>query len=175
MHYRWNTTLYIMAINLFMVHVNRLQFRLSEKIWRVLPLSHWLKKLRFRDCCILEIVVPFIFKVRSDMKSTKFDLASPSYRKRQCRLYEFVWTLDFVIRVDENPRKSMRTLAKELQADETTIRPPSYLWGLSLEIRSDGERTAFSERVSLVILGGCEQCRRPDAAKFPSSNIYMVM
>lgn len=50
------------------------------------------------------------------------DMVTVSYRKRHCQISDIIKTPEFVSSVDKIPRKSMRSLARELQVDKTTIR-----------------------------------------------------
>lgn len=74
----------------------------------------------------LKVARSFVFKVRTELGAAKGDGAEASQRKQVCRRSDSIRNAEFVSRVqsviDENPGKSMRSLGRELQVDEATIR-----------------------------------------------------
>ena len=73
----------------------------------------------------LKVTRSFVFKVRRELGAARGDVATVSHRKRHCRRSD-IRTPEFVSSVqaaiDEDPGKSMRALARELQVDDATIR-----------------------------------------------------
>lgn len=74
----------------------------------------------------LKLVRSFIFKIKNELKAARFDVATLSYRKRLYQQYVIIKTPKFVICIDENPKKSMRAVASELQVEEAAIRCVIY-------------------------------------------------
>ena len=75
----------------------------------------------------LKVARSFVCKVRKELNENNGDELATSKRKQHCQRSDSLRTPEFVIRrvhgmIDENPGKSMRHLAKDLQVSEGTIR-----------------------------------------------------
>ncbi|UYV70338.1 TRAF4 [Cordylochernes scorpioides] len=73
----------------------------------------------------LNVAPSFVFKAQRELGTTKGNVAEVSQRKRHCRHPDSIRKPDLKSRVlaaiDEDPGKSMRALARELQVNEATI------------------------------------------------------
>lgn len=87
----------------------------------------------------------FVFKVRNELKASGGDVLSVAKRKKHSKRSDVVRTAEFIQQVQDiiinDPRKSMRAIAKQLNVAETTIRRVVHE-----DILRDHERTVHSRQ-----------------------------
>lgn len=138
-YYRWNYILYLIVTNPlvtcknFRTYVNRENER---KHAAIVPLAEEISDFYFVS--FFNLVQSFVFKVSCERKTNNFYVATVSYWKRHCQRHDIITIPEFTSRVDENPRKSMNALARELHIDDATI-----LWEPSLNASRDEKRTVI--------------------------------
>lgn len=89
-----------MITNPFRLHVNNLESSLTEelKIYAaVISLPE--KYFDLENASLLKLARSFVFKVRKELKTAKFNVATVPNNKRQCQAYDTLKTLEFVIHI----------------------------------------------------------------------------
>lgn len=111
-HFRYNTTLKIIALNLsFYMQALLLasERRIIEKMKRdVDNISLSEENCNLQIVPFLKLIQSLIFKQRREMKYARFDVATNPIKKWICQLHDTMKLPEFVSRVNENPGSRLR-------------------------------------------------------------------
>ena len=115
--------MYVIVTNPFLLQVNMAEPRLTQEMkMHAIIISLAVRHADSEISAFLKVAQSFVLEVQRELGAARGDVATVSHRKRHCRRSDIIRTPEFVSSVqaaiDEDPGKSKRALARELQPSE---------------------------------------------------------